>query len=93
MYTCLGNHDSRETYDKNHWYDYMNVGVYSEEKADGVQSVVRDTTASVTLFVVNERPDAALEKFNLLPEELRYENVPSIHTLRDFERIPLFYGN
>lgn len=43
IYSCLGNHDSREGYNKNHWYDYMNIGVFSEEKAEGVKDVVRDT--------------------------------------------------
>ena len=45
-----------------------------EVKAD-LKNIARDMTASVTLFVVNPKPDAALEMFNLLPDVLRYENV------------------
>lgn len=80
VYTCLGNHDSRETYDKNHWYDYMNVGVYTEEKADGVQSVVRDTldfvyapentNGDVFIFLSQVASDYTADGYNVTPEQL-----------------------
>ncbi len=80
VYTCLGNHDSRETYDKNHWYDYMNVGVYSDEKADGVQSVVRDTldfvyapenvNGDVFIFLSQVASDYTADGYNVTPEQL-----------------------
>lgn len=80
VYTCLGNHDSREGYNKNHWYDYMNVGVYSEEKAAGVKSVVRDTldfvyapentNGDVFIFLSQVASDYTATGYNVTKEQL-----------------------
>lgn len=80
VYTCLGNHDSRDTYDKNHWYDYMNPGVYTEEKADGVEAVVRDTLdfvyapentgGDVFIFLSQVASDYTADGYNVTPEQL-----------------------
>lgn len=79
--------------------------ICARESRDLLAQIAQDVTASVTLFVVNACPDAALEKFNLLPEELRYENVrvvveqrmlskwaPSIRTLNStgFSKVDFF---
>lgn len=80
VYTCLGNHDSREGCNKNHWYDYMNVGVYSEQKAEGVKSVVRDTLdfvyapentyGDVFIFLSQVASDYTATGFNVTKEQL-----------------------
>lgn len=39
VYTCTGNHDVHNQFVKENWLNYMNTGVYGEEKADGVVNV------------------------------------------------------
>lgn len=39
IYSCTGNHDVRPELDKNDWLEFMNRGVYSEEKRAGVKEV------------------------------------------------------
>lgn len=39
VYTCTGNHDVTDAFSLANWQELMNVGVYGEEKADGVADV------------------------------------------------------
>ncbi len=39
VYTTTGNHDLHAKYEKENWLTYMNNGVYSEEKAEGIINV------------------------------------------------------
>ena len=55
--------------------EFVDHDICDAEVQEELGKIARDMSASVTLFVVNPRPDAALEMFNLLPDVLRYENV------------------
>lgn len=39
VYTCTGNHDVHDEGDISKWQDYINTGVYSEKKREGVVTV------------------------------------------------------
>lgn len=43
VYTCTGNHDVKDTLDKDAWRRLVNTGVYGENKADGVLDVNEET--------------------------------------------------
>lgn len=58
VYTTSGNHDMYEEYERENWQQYMNVGVYGEEKAQGVKNVsengldfVYEESASGDIFI------------------------------------------
>ncbi len=39
VYTTTGNHDLHAKYEKENWLEFMNTGVYGDEKADGIINV------------------------------------------------------
>ena len=55
--------------------EFVDHDICDAEVQEELGKIARDMSASVTLFVVNPKPDAALEMFNLLPDVLRYENI------------------
>lgn len=42
VYTCTGNHDVDNEFSLTNWQKYINIGVYGEEKADGVEAVAEN---------------------------------------------------
>lgn len=42
VYTTTGNHDLHAKYEKENWLEFMNTGVYGDEKADGIIDVAEN---------------------------------------------------
>lgn len=58
VYTTTGNHDLHKKYEKENWLEFMNAGVYDEEKAEGIINVadngldfVYEESASGDIFI------------------------------------------
>lgn len=58
VYTTTGNHDLHKYYEKENWLEFMNAGVYGEEKAEGIINVadngldfIYEESASGDIFI------------------------------------------
>lgn len=56
-------------------FRFVESDICDHKNENILREIARDKTSSVTLFVVNESPDRALEKFNRLPNVLKYEAI------------------
>lgn len=56
-------------------FEFRNGEITAPENRETLTGIVRDISASVTLFIANPIADSALETFNRLPRELHFENI------------------
>ncbi len=56
-------------------FNFRGGSISCMENRQYLVEVVRDISASVTLFIANPTADLALEAFNRLPDELHFENI------------------
>lgn len=72
--------------------DFLAEDICTGEKArNELIDAVRDSSASVSVFITDDCPDAALATLNRMPREVRFENVHFLIEQRTFKnQLPVF---